>query len=246
MKPGSGIHAECGSAPGPPTLNFYRMTMRGIHPTRRRSGFTLIETIVTVGILAVLAAFVVPTVIQKAGVGDPVKVQNDLNTVRSGLETFATDSKAGFPQLLNSLTATPVSNTSRLIDSTKIADGEISKWNGPYIGATISSTTKDSIATGYTAYMMNFVHRFDIANNAPEHDSLGAVIAAFHATNTIFAAVEIHGLTYAQATALNTLIDGVGDVNQADSSNTTGRLRYAAPVSGQIKQAYYLASPITP
>lgn len=214
---------------------------------RRRSGFTLIETIVTVGILAVLAAFVVPTVIQKAGVGDPVKVQNDLNTVRSGLETFATDSKAGFPQLLHSLTATPVLNTSRLIDSTKMSSGQISVWNGPYIGATISATTKDSIATGYTAYIMNFVQRFDIANNAPEHDSLGVVNAAFVPGNTLFAAVEIHGLTLSQATALNTLIDGAGDVNvPADSSNTTGRLRFTAPVSGQIKQAYYLASPITP
>jgi prepilin-type N-terminal cleavage/methylation domain-containing protein len=213
---------------------------------RRRSGFTLIETIVTVGIIAVLAAFVVPTVIQKAGVGDPVKVQNDLTTVRTGLETFATDSKAGFPQLLYSLTATPA-DTNRLIDSTKISDGEIAKWNGPYIGATITAKTKDSIATGYTAYLMNFVHRYDLADNVPEHDSTGASNApTFKSTNTLFAAVEIHGLTWAQATALNTLIDGAGDVNVAsDSSNITGRLRFTAPVSGLVKQAYYLASPIT-
>ncbi|HEY4217821.1 MAG TPA: type II secretion system protein [Gemmatimonadaceae bacterium] len=214
---------------------------------RRRAGFTLIETIVTVGILAVLAAFVVPTVIQKAGVGDPVKVQNDLNTFRTGLETFATDSKAGFPQLLNSLTDAPTSGTNRLIDSTKMSDGQISKWNGPYIGSTISRTTKDSIPTGYTAYVMNFVHRFDIADNVPEHDSTGAVNASFVSTGSLFSAVEIHGLTLAQATALNALIDGAGDINVAsDSSNITGRLRFTAPVSGQIKQAYYLASPITP
>jgi len=213
---------------------------------RRRSGFTLIETIVTVGIIAVLAAFVVPTVIQKAGVGDPVKVQNDLTTVRTGLETFATDSKAGFPQLLYSLTATPA-DTNRLIDSTKISDGEIAKWNGPYIGATITAKTKDSIATGYTAYMMNFVHRYDLADNVPEHDSLGAVNSGFSATKTLFAAVEIHGLTWAQATAINTLIDGAGDVNVvSDSSNITGRLRFTKPVTGLVKQAYYLASPITP
>jgi prepilin-type N-terminal cleavage/methylation domain-containing protein len=220
--------------------------MLELHPTRRRSGFTLIETIVTVGIIAVLAAFVVPTVIQKAGVGDPVKVQNDLNTVRTGLETFATDSKAGFPQLLYALTATPVLNTARLIDSTKMSDGQISKWNGPYMGATITGTTKDSIATGYTAYLMNFVHRFDIADNVPEHDSLGVVNPTFVSTKTLFAAVEIHGLTWAQANALNTLIDGAGDLDVvADSSNITGRLRFTAPVSGLVKQAYYLASPIT-
>src|SRR6185312_2148926 len=108
-------------------------------------------------------------------------------------------------------TATPA-DTNRLIDSTKISSGVIAKWNGPYIGATITAKTKDSIATGYTAYLMNFVHRYDLADNVPEHDSLGAVNSGFSATKTLFAAVEIHGLTWAQATALNTLIDGAGDV----------------------------------
>jgi hypothetical protein len=114
------------------------------------------------------------------------------------------------------------------------------------MGATITGTTKDSIATGYTAYLMNFVHRFDIADNVPEHDSLGVVNPTFVSTKTLFAAVEIHGLTWAQANALNTLIDGAGDLDVvADSSNITGRLRFTAPVSGLVKQAYYLASPIT-
>lgn len=214
---------------------------------RRRSGFTLIETIVTVGILAVLAAFVVPTVIQKAGVGDPVKVQNDLNTVRSGLETFATDSKAGFPHLLWSLTATPVANSTRLIDSTAMSANQVAKWNGPYIGATMSSAAGDSLATGYTAFLMNFVDRYDITDNIPEHKADGSVNPTFVSTNTLFASVEIHGLTLAQGIALNTLIDGASDVNVvADSSNTTGRLRFGHPVGGHIAQAYYLASPITP
>src|SRR3954462_6694601 len=59
--------------------------------TRSRIGFTLVETIVTLGLLAVLAAFVVPTVVQKAGAGDPVKVVTDLSSMRTGLETFQTD-----------------------------------------------------------------------------------------------------------------------------------------------------------
>jgi prepilin-type N-terminal cleavage/methylation domain-containing protein len=214
---------------------------------RRRSGFTLIETIVTVGIIAVLAAFVVPTVIQKAGVGDPVKVQNDLNTVRTGLETYGTDSKAGFPHLLYDLTAKPTAGTSRLIDSTAMTANQVAKWNGPYMGATITNTVGDSMATGYTAYMMNFIDRYDITANFPEHKTDGSFNTGFLNTNTLFASIQIHGLTLAQGIALNTLIDGASDVAvAADSSNITGRLRYGHPVSGLIDKAYYLASPITP
>jgi prepilin-type N-terminal cleavage/methylation domain-containing protein len=33
------------------------------HPLRARAAFTLVETVVTLGLLAVLAAFVVPTVV---------------------------------------------------------------------------------------------------------------------------------------------------------------------------------------
>lgn len=223
------------------------MTMQDKLRTRRRAGFTLIETIVTVGIIAVLAAFVVPTVIQKAGVGDPVKVQNDLNTVRTGLETYATDSKAGFPHLLYSLTVTPTAGTSRLIDSTAMTANQVAKWNGPYMSATISSAIGDSLGTGYTAYLMNFLDRYDITDNVPEHKADGSVNPAFVSTNTLFASVEIHGLTLAQGNALNTLIDGASDVPvPADSSNITGRLRFGHPVGGHIAQAYYLASPITP
>ncbi|MEO6876932.1 MAG: type II secretion system protein [Gemmatimonadaceae bacterium] len=217
------------------------------YPMRRRSGFTLIETIVTVGIIAVLAAFVVPTVIQKAGVGDPVKVQNDLNTVRTGLETYATDSKAGFPRLLFALTAKPTAGTSRMIDSTAMTANQVAKWNGPYMSATITNAAGDSMATGYTAYMMNFIDRYDITANVPEHKPDGSVDPAFLNTNTLFGAIQIHGLTLAQGIALNTLIDGGSDVSvTADSSNITGRLRYGHPVSGLIARAYYLASPITP
>src|SRR3954468_3560039 len=113
--------------------------MRSAFRARRRAGFTLVETIVTVGLLAVIAAFVIPTVIQKAGSGDPVKVQNDLNTVRTAIETFATDIKNGYPHQISSLTAKPTASTSRFLDSTTITASQVAVWNGPYMGATIST-----------------------------------------------------------------------------------------------------------
>src|SRR5713101_5540226 len=84
---------------------------------KKRGGFTLIETIVTVGLLAVLAAFVIPTVVQKAGVGDPVKVASDVAAIGTALEGFQSDIKAGFPNQLRMLTDVPTTQN-HLVDST--------------------------------------------------------------------------------------------------------------------------------
>jgi prepilin-type N-terminal cleavage/methylation domain-containing protein len=214
-------------------------------PPRRRGGFTLIETIVTVGLIAVIAAFVVPTVIQKAGSGDPVKVQNDLNTVRTAIETFATDIKNGYPHQISTLTAKPTPGTDVFLDSTAMTATQIAVWNGPYMGATISSNVGDSLATGFTAYIMNFIDRYDAIHNVPEHKADGTLTGApYSSTSTLYAAVQVHGLTATQAKTLNALFDGQSDVNLGDGSNTTGRFRFSAPNSSNIVVAYYLADPI--
>src|SRR5207244_12983877 len=95
-----------------PPLDSRNMKRPRVH--RRREGFTLIETIVTVSLLAVLAAFVVPTVIQKTGAGDPVKGANDLNSIRTWLDNFSTDTKAGFPPNVWQLTPKPYVSHPRL------------------------------------------------------------------------------------------------------------------------------------
>jgi prepilin-type N-terminal cleavage/methylation domain-containing protein len=221
--------------------------MHALFRTRRPAGFTLIETIVTVGLLSVIAAFVIPTVIQKAGAGDPVKVQNDIGAITTGLETFATDTKAGFPRLLASITAKPTTS-SQVVDlstagTVNLTANQVSAWNGPYLGATISTAQKDSIGTGFNGYIMNHLVRYDATSNAPEFDADFAVPAGstFSNANTLFTAVQIHGLTLPQAQRLNTLIDGAGDPSGA--TNAAGRFRYNT-VSG-VFSAYFLAVPIT-
>src|ERR1044071_10273254 len=119
---------------------------------RTRAGFTLVETIVTLGLLAVLAAFVVPTVVQKAGAGDPVKVVSDLSAIRTGLETFQTD-VGGVPNQLRILLVQPtVAN--HFIDSvTAMKQGNVVAWNGPYLNAEIGALPQDSISTGFRSYI---------------------------------------------------------------------------------------------
>jgi prepilin-type N-terminal cleavage/methylation domain-containing protein len=219
--------------------------MKNQRRMRRRAGFTLIETIVTVGLISVLAAFVVPTVIQKSVAADPVKVSNDLNAVRTGLESFANDTKAGIPNEVFILTSRPTA-LNHLVDSTTaITLGQIAVWNGPYISATIGAAATDSIATGFTAFIRNHIERYDILNNAGEFNG---GTGTFSATSTLFAAIRVDGLTVLQAAQMNAAFDGVDDPPIAASqpnagANTTGRFRYDPPVNGLVR-AYYLALPI--
>lgn len=214
--------------------------------TRPRSGFTLIETIVTVGLLAVLAAFVVPTVVQKAGVGDPVKVTNDLNSMRTGLENFANDTKAGYPLLISELTTKPTTSNKIVDNTTFLTSSQVALWNGPYIGATMGATAADSMPTGFTAFISNGLQRWDAVNNKGELN--GGTGATFSTSNSMFVAITITGLTTTQAADINKAVDGPGDPDVSTGLNTganvTGRFRYDPPNASKIVIAYYLASPI--
>ena len=217
---------------------------------RRRSGFTLIETIVTVGLLAVLASFVIPTVIQKAGAGDPVKVASDVSAIRTGLETFLNDVKAGYPNQIRMLTDMPTPQNHIIDSTTALTPGQIAAWNGPYLSATVSAAATDSLATGYTAFVKNFVTRYDAVNNAAAlYATAGAGTGGvFNPNNTLFATLTIVGLTVPQAQIVNKLIDGASDLDLASGAyagaNVSGRFRYDKPSASGLVVAYYLAAPI--
>src|SRR5438552_7816525 len=64
------------------------VSMRTAERSKKR-GFTLVETVVTVGIIAALAAVVYPTVVKQFDSADPTRVAEDLGNVRTGIETFS-------------------------------------------------------------------------------------------------------------------------------------------------------------
>src|SRR2546430_1823447 len=183
--------------------------------SRIRDGFTLIETIVTVGLLAVLAAFVIPTVIQKAGAGDPVKVASDVAAIRTALETFTSDVKGGYPNQLRLLTDVPTLQNHFIDSTTAFTAGQVAAWNGPYLAATVSAIATDSLATGYSAFIKNFITRYDGVNNAAAlYATAGAGTGGvFNPGGTLFAALTIVGLTAPQAQIINKLVDGGDDVD---------------------------------
>src|SRR4051812_43007474 len=176
--------------------------MKGTGLKRAVRGFTLIETVVTVGLLAVLASFVVPSVMRKADAADPVKVANDLNSISTAVQSFASDVKGALPGDLEDLTSPLLTNsacnTLNPCDST-ITHAEIytvpqvAQWKGPYIAASISPQPTTLMRSGYVADISNTLVRYDAINGVPEFCPSGTGIlvpcAGFVATNLLYVGV---------------------------------------------------------
>lgn len=136
--------------------------------TRRKTGFTLPEIIVTISLIAALAAVVVPTVISQVKKGDPSRIGNDFLAVRGASEQFLTDIRK-YPSSMYQLTNVITTSQTGLV-GTSIANygqAEVNRWRGPYLN-------KDSAAARITGYGLKMNINFDTVSLA----SSGAASAA--------------------------------------------------------------------
>jgi prepilin-type N-terminal cleavage/methylation domain-containing protein len=237
-------------------MNTPRDTVRSM---RRRTatlrGFTLIETVVTVGLLAVLAAFIVPSVLKKADAADPVKVANDLNSISTAVQSFASDVKGAVPGDLEDLTepllTNAACNTFNPCDSTVTHRDiytvqQIRLWKGPYLAASVSASPLSTLRSGYVASIQNMLVRYDAISGVPEFcpsaGTLTIPCAGFVSTNPLFVAVRVDSLNLAQAGVVNGIIDGPNEVQPGSQ----GRFRYPTPGSPTAiaTPAYFMAAPV--
>lgn len=122
---------------------------------RRRAGFTLPEVLVTVAIVAILAAVVVPTVTNQIGKGDDSNLTSNVASLRTGITAFVSDVRK-FPSRLQHLLNQPIAADSALDG----AYGALaaSRWKGPYqTGSLLTPTVgapEDSILVGH-AYIVD-------------------------------------------------------------------------------------------
>lgn len=85
---------------------------------RARRGFTLIELVVVILILAILAALIVPRVVGRTDDAKRAKAASDISTLRGQVQMYKTD-VGDFPESLMDLRTQPSEG----------ADG----WRGPYL-----------------------------------------------------------------------------------------------------------------
>jgi prepilin-type N-terminal cleavage/methylation domain-containing protein len=216
----------------------------GQQQTRR--GFTLVETVVTVGIIAALAAVVYPTVVRQFDTADPTRAAEDLNNVRTGIEAFGINVRPNQPKdiedLANVITiAAPDSSARGALYSTT----DVNNWHGPYIALSVPVTMASNdtaVVTGFGAAVVNRLGLFDI--NVVNG---GDTVSTPNAVNAEFVAIRLKGLSGAAFNAINELIDGPLE-STAILRRHAGRFRCpgaAAPLDTDLcTDAYYLASPV--
>jgi type IV pilus assembly protein PilA len=91
-----------------------------------RKGFTLPEILVTVTVIAVLAAVVVPAVTQFTTKGDAPATASDVNQVRNAINAYVSDTRH-YPD-----------NFSDLVNARASA---VANWKGPYFAGSLSGVS---------------------------------------------------------------------------------------------------------
>jgi prepilin-type N-terminal cleavage/methylation domain-containing protein len=106
-----------------------------------RRGFTLPEVLVTVTVVAVLAAVVVPAVTQFASKGDAPSTKQDVAQLTTAVTSFTSDVRH-FPGDLRQLSNNLSSSTGSGVDfdalGASYSNADIGKWKGPYSSQTLT------------------------------------------------------------------------------------------------------------
>jgi prepilin-type N-terminal cleavage/methylation domain-containing protein len=184
--------------------------------TGLRRGFTLAELLVSLALIALLAAVLIPTVAGQLLKGDAGRVASDLNAVQTGIEQFLADVHrypGKYSDLSKVITTTASTHTDILGNA--YTSGLVSKWKGPYV-------TKDTLnAVVPTGFGGNIVNVFQ---------------SVAHTNGVNYVTVVIAGISLADFNKIDEQIDGT-----ASGGTATGLLRFVAGGADTVK---FLAIPI--
>src|SRR5688500_4213907 len=114
--------------------------------TASRGGFTLPEVLVTIAIVATLAAVLLPALNNQLSKGDAGRLTSDLVAVQTAVGAFTSDVRR-YPLDLTDLKTKPAGSD---LDILGAAYGTtlVNKWRGPYLSKDLSS---GSMPTGFGA-----------------------------------------------------------------------------------------------
>lgn len=180
----------------------------------RRSGFTLPEVLVTVAIVAVLAAMVVPAVTQQIGKADAPSFKASAGSLRTAITGFVSDIRAlpGQVDHLQTNIATTDFTLSLLgagVGAPLYTAAQVARWKGPYDN---SASSTGLIDMGYGWRTTNVLR-----------DTLGYLVVDL---------TKSAGADTTDANQLEVAIDGGGV-----GSNATGMVRYKVGTGAALDPA---------
>jgi prepilin-type N-terminal cleavage/methylation domain-containing protein len=190
---------------------------------RSRAGFTLTEVLVAVSMVGVLAAVVIPTVINQVAKGEVSRLVQDLQNVGTGVQLFRAD-LGRFPTSLNQLAAEPASGAS-VWSSTggataTVTPAQIASWDGPYIEKFVT----DSLETGFGGWFR------------PRARTGGTYVDTVTWGGSKYVRFQIHPVSESDAKAVSLVVDGEEVVTH--DADAAGRVRWNGNGTGSDTLIY--------
>ena len=205
--------------------------MRNDVTVRGRGGFTLIEVLVTLILLAVLAAAIVPVVSKQSDKAEPVRVASDLAAIRSAVEAYRLDVRPSWPGDIEDLVFQPTGVAATDPDLNGDAPGHADRWRGPYIDLdVVENVTRLDTATVVRSGFDSAIKSDFVCLSA------GVTLVAAPATDCAkgdMFAVQLEDVSAGEAEELERTIDNNSTLN------VTGKFRH----DGASTTGYYIVGP---
>ncbi len=115
-----------------------------------RVGFTLAEVLVTIAIIAIMAAVLLPALNNQLTKGDTSRISSDLVNLQSGVQAFFSDIRQ-YPNTTAELTSA-LNASSTDINGTSFQSSALTAWKGPYVARDILTSTggRATFGTSFT------------------------------------------------------------------------------------------------
>ncbi len=164
----------------------------------RKYGFTLAEVLVTIAIIAIMAAVLLPALNNQLSKGDTSRIASDLTNLQSGVQAFFSDIRQ-YPSTTDEL-VTSLNASSTDINLSSFQTSAIAAWKGPYVSR-------------------------DVLSNTGGRASFTTAFSTTTTSSTKFLTVSISPILPAQFANLEAILD---EGTTSSTSSTAGSVRYSS------------------